>query len=110
MSTFGYMLSSRQVCWWDVHDFVSPLLTFIDSWPMVGTPAWCQLASDDSQKLAAVFDAAQHWALRVETCQEARCHTSHDFAAAFDWKRIAQASLVRNSSAAHGAYIPRVKR
>jgi Protein of unknown function (DUF2742) len=57
---------------------------------MAGTPAWCALDNDDPRKLAALFDAAQQWALRVETCQEAQCEASRDVSAAEDWSAISQ--------------------
>jgi hypothetical protein len=59
-------------------------------WPAAGTPAWCDLPDDDPAKLAALLDAAQHWALRVETCQQAQCEASHDISAAYDWGAIAR--------------------
>jgi hypothetical protein len=57
---------------------------------MVGTPAWCALDDDDTVKLAALFDAAQHWALRVETCQQAQCDGSRAVADAVDWSGLAR--------------------
>jgi hypothetical protein len=57
------------VSWRDVHNHVAPILEQVDPWPMVGTPEWCALPDSDPRKLAALLDAAQHWALRVETCQ-----------------------------------------
>ena len=47
----------------------------------LGTPAWCSLANDDPRKWAALLDASEHWALRVDTCQEARCEASSDISA-----------------------------
>ncbi|WP_326547039.1 DUF2742 domain-containing protein [Mycolicibacterium sp. ND9-15] len=99
---------SQQVSWWDVHEFVSPLLTSVQSWPMIGSPAWCELPGDDPRKLAAVFDAARHWALRVETCQQARCDAAQAISAAYDWRQIAQRQFVRDCAREFGAYIPRV--
>ena len=102
--------ASQQVSWWTVREHVSPLLTAVESWPMIGTPAWCDLAPGDARKIAAVFDAAQHWALRVETCQQARCEASRDVAAAADWRAIAQEKFRLDSAVAYGTYyIPRVK-
>ena len=69
---------------------------------MVGTPAWCELPDDAPAKWAAVLDAAQHWALRVETCQEHLAEASRDVSAAEDWSVIAAETLHRS-----GAYIPR---
>ena len=57
-------------------------------WPAAGTPAWCDLPDDDPAKLAALLDAAQHWALRVETCQAAQCEASRDISAAYDWAAL----------------------
>lgn len=100
--------SSQQVSWWSVHEYVQPVLHRIGSYPMVGTPAWCALADDDPRKLAAIFDAAQHWALRLEVSQEAMANASREVSAAFDWKAIAIAKFRRDSAIAYGTYyIPR---
>lgn len=97
----GKGLTSQQVDWWSVHTAVAAILADADTWPMVGTPAWCALPDDDPRKLAALCDAAQHWALRVETCQQARAEASHEISASADWSTIATAH--RSS-----AYIRRV--
>ena len=92
-----------------MHELVDPLLTAVESWPIIGTPAWCALTDDDLRKIAAIFDAARHWALRVETCQLAACEASCDIAAAADWSAIANAIFRRESAIAHSTYyIPRV--
>jgi hypothetical protein len=83
-------VNSQQVSWWDVHEHVATYLDEVGSWPMAGTPAWCALPADDPTKLAALLDAARHWALRVETCQTAECEASHAISGAADWARIAQ--------------------
>lgn len=83
-------IGSRQVSWWSVHEYVEPLLVEAGSWPMVGTAAWCDLADDDPVKLAAIFDAAQHWALRIETSQAAMAEASRNVSTAADWSYIAQ--------------------
>ena len=85
MSAF---VSSQQASWWSVREHVAPLLADVGTWPMVGTPAWCALDDDDPAKLAALFDAAQHWALRVETCQQALCEASRAVADTADWSSI----------------------
>ena len=81
---------SPQVNWWEVHTFVTPMLTAVGSWPLVGTPTWCALGDDDPVKWAATFDAAQHWALRVEANQEARAEAGRDIAASTDWLAISR--------------------
>lgn len=74
--------ASRAVSWWSVHEHVAPVLDAAGSWPMAGTPAWRQLDDADPRKWAAICDAARHWALRVETCQEAMAQASRDVSAA----------------------------
>src|SRR5262249_27576247 len=39
-------VSSQQVSWWDVHEYVAPFLEAVGDWPPAGSPAWCQLADD----------------------------------------------------------------
>jgi hypothetical protein len=90
------------VSWWSVHEFVAPLLDQVGGWPTVDTPAWCVLGDDDPVKLAALLDAAQHWALRVETCQQAKCAASREISAAADWAAIATEIRQRRK-----VYIPR---
>jgi hypothetical protein len=60
----------------------------VQAFPMIGTIAWCDLADDDPVKQAAVLDAAQHWALRLETCQEAKRHASQAISKAANWTVI----------------------
>jgi Protein of unknown function (DUF2742) len=85
--------SSQQVAWWEVHQFVSAVLNQVNNWPMLGTPAWCSLAHEDPRKWCALLDGAQHWALRVETCQEARAEASRAVSAAVDWPQVSREML-----------------
>ncbi|OBI90964.1 hypothetical protein A9X00_18230 [Mycobacterium sp. 1245805.9] len=62
----------------------------VRTFPMVGIPAWCALSDTDPVKLAAVFDAASHWALRLETCQQSRAEASQAISAALDWAAVAR--------------------
>ena len=82
--------ASRQVAWWSVHEFVEPLLEQVGWAPMAGTVEWRALPDDDPRKIAALLDAAQHWILRVETCQTAECQAARDVSAAADWTAIGQ--------------------
>lgn len=75
--------------WWSVHEFVAARTAGLD-FPTAGTPDWCALADDDARKLAAVLDAGQHHALRMETAQESLAEASKAVAAAADWPAIAQ--------------------
>lgn len=93
---------SRWVDWWLVHVFVQPVLRQVGSWPMAGTAAWSELGGDDPRKVAAVYDAARHHALRVDTAQARLADASHDVAGAADWKRIARDLQCRS-----GIYIER---
>jgi len=95
-------MESRTVDWWAVHLYVEPTLAEVGSWPLVGSLPWQHLPTDDPAKLAAIFDAARHWALRVDTCQAALAEASRDIAAAADWPRIGRQAMQRR-----GVYIPR---
>jgi hypothetical protein len=95
--------ASRQVAWWPVHEFVVPVLDAVGTWPLVGTPAWCDLDHDDPAKVAAIFDAARHYALRIDTGQEQLAQASRDVSRAVDCTAIARGVQRRAS----GVYIPR---
>jgi hypothetical protein len=88
---------SQQVSWWSVHKFVSAVLNQVNDWPMLGTPSWCSLTRDDPRKWAALLDGAQHWALRVDTCQDARAEASRAVSAAADWPAVSQEMVQLNS-------------
>ncbi|MGV0718537.1 DUF2742 domain-containing protein [Mycolicibacterium sp. XJ662] len=77
-----------------MHAFVLPRLELVGDWPMVGSPAWCDLDDRDRVKWASVLDAAQHWALRVEYFQQVECDASHAISAAEDWAKHAR--IIRN--------------
>jgi hypothetical protein len=79
-------VSSQQVNWWTVHKFVGAVLNEVNDWPTLGTPAWCSLAHDDPRKWAALLDGAQHWALRMDSCQEA----SRAVSSAVDWPAVSK--------------------
>jgi Protein of unknown function (DUF2742) len=101
-------LSSQQVSWWSVREFVTPKLERVESWPMAGAPEWCALDGRDPAKWAALLDAAQHWALRVETCQQARCEASRDISAAADWSAVARETFVCNQFYAAKPWLKRI--
>lgn len=90
-------MSAQSVSWWSVHEYVTRLNATISEWPLAGTPAWCDLPDYDPRKLAAVLDAGQHHALRVEVAQESRADASKAISAAADWHGISQEiSQIRN--------------
>ena len=59
------------------------------------------------RKWAAVLDGGQHWALRLETCQEARCEASRGVSAAEDRPALPNIWRRREVAIRDGAYIPR---
>ena len=101
-------LTSRAVSWWSVHEYVEPLLAAVGQWPMAGTPEWCALPDNDARKIAALYDAAQHWSLRVESCQAARCEAARAVSASADWTSIARAINQRNDFYAQRPWLKRV--
>lgn len=90
-------VESRVVSWWSVHEFVEPYVDVGGRFPLVGTAAWRALPDDHQQKWAALLDAAQHHALRVETAQQARAEASRDIAASADWPAISRELLQLDS-------------
>ena len=104
----GSPVSSGQVSWWSVHLHVVPALVSVGSWPMVGTPAWCQLDDGDPAKTAALLDAARHWALRIDTLQAAQCEASRAVSAAEDWSAIAAHIKDRREFYAERPWLKRV--
>jgi hypothetical protein len=91
-----------------VHEFVTTKLERVESWPMAGTPAWCALDDRDPAKWAALLDAAQHHALRIETAQETQAQTSRDVSAAADWPAIARETQRRNEFYAARPWMKRI--
>jgi hypothetical protein len=84
-----FALTSQQVSWLAVHDFVVPKLRLVGDWPMVGSPPWCELDDRDRVKWASLLDASQHWALRIEYFQQAQCEAAQAISAEYDWSGIA---------------------
>ncbi len=96
-------VSSQAVSWFSVHEYIQPWLKAVDTWPMVGTPEWVALDDGDPRKWCALLDAAQHWALRLETSQEALAEASKAVAGAAKWGAVGTAIQRRRAS----CYIPR---
>jgi hypothetical protein len=100
-------MTSQQVSWWSVYEFVTAHLQ-ADHWPMIGSPAWCALDDDDPVKWAAILEAAQHWALRVEGCQQAMADAAGEISAAADWSAIARSARVREDFHSSRPWLKRV--
>jgi hypothetical protein len=103
----SFALGSRAVSWWSVHEFAASILARVGAFPLLGTPAWCLLDDSDPVKWAALLDAAQHYALRLETDQEQRAEASRDVSAAADWSALASSLHRRELGRNSPAYIPR---
>jgi hypothetical protein len=105
-----YRHSNRLVAWFEVVLWRDRMLERlgVQNFPMVGTPAWCALPDDHPVKLAAAFDAAQHWALRVDTDQEAQAAASQAILGAEDWSAIAKVNRGRAEFAAANPWARRV--
>jgi hypothetical protein len=78
-----------------------------NGWPLLGTPAWCSLANDDPAKWAALLDGAQHWALRLDSLQEASAEASKAVSGAVDWSAISREINQRNASYAERPWLRR---
>ncbi len=98
MSNFA----SRTVDWWSVCMYVEPKLQEVGSWPLAGTLTWQQLTDDHPAKIASLYDAARHHALRVEAAQAALAEASRDISESADWPQLSRA--IRHRC---GVYIPR---
>jgi hypothetical protein len=83
-------VTSQQVDWWSVHQWVQRYLNAVGPYPWPGTPAWCLLPDDSREKWAGMLDFAQHHALRVEAAQQARTEASKSVASAADWPKVAR--------------------
>ena len=102
------LIYSTQVNWLTVHEHVTPLLELVGSWPLAGSPAWCALDERDVLKKAALYDAARHWALRLEVGQEARCEASRAVAGEQDWAAVSRAVRSRAEFDAARPWMKRV--
>jgi hypothetical protein len=107
-TTSGKAVCSQQVAWFDyVYLWVRTMLDSVGSWPLIGTPEWALLPDDHPARWAAILDAAQHWALRLETLQQAECEASRAVSSSADWKAVAREQSQRRKAIADGCYIPR---
>ena len=106
----SYDQSSRSVAWWEVHAYRDRIVEHLGvaAFPMVGTPAWCDLDDDHPAKVAAVLDAAQHWALRLDTCQKAQAAASRAISAAVDWAAVGRRNQQRADFLAANPWARRV--
>ena len=100
-------LSAQSVSWRAVHRFILPILSAVSGWPTIGTPAWCSLAHEHPAKWAALLDAAQHHALRLELNQEAMAEASKAISASADWPAVAREVQQLDAARKSGARIER---
>ena len=104
----AWAVASRSVSWWEVHEFVTPRLARVGSWPMVGTPTSCSLPDDDPEKVAALYSIAEQCALHIETAQQAEAAASQAISAAEDWSAIARQVRERHEWLAANPWARRV--
>lgn len=108
--------ASRTVAWWPVLCFVADLLRVkpeavpeaAQRVPLLGTPAWCDLADDDPAKLAAVIHGGCHHALRLEMTQEALAEASEDISTMVDWRAVAGEVSARAAFRTANPWVKRV--
>lgn len=96
-------MSSSQVCWTTVLEFVARLGINPTTVLLAGTPEWDQLPDDHPDKISAVLAAGVHHALRVDIAQERRAEASREISSAADWSALAK----RIAQGRGSAYIPR---
>ncbi|KZS80316.1 hypothetical protein A4G31_26775 [Mycobacterium persicum] len=101
------MVAAQQTAWWSVRQYVLPLLQSVGAWPLLGSPEWCSLDPDDPRKKAAVYDGAQHWALRLETCQTTMADAGRAVSGALNWAEASRDIRQRQRAISDGAHIPR---
>jgi hypothetical protein len=99
---------SQAVSFWDVHLFAQKRIDTVVDFPLIGSPAWCALPDMHPAKWAAVVDAAQHWALRLETNQAAMAEASRAVSAAVDWSAVSREVQQRRSFRAERPWLQRV--
>lgn len=100
------MISAQQVNWWTVQAYVAPLLETVDQWPTVGTPEWCAI-DGGPVKLAAIYDAARHWALRLDALQEARAEAGRAISGSISWSSLSHEIYSRTAFFAERPWLRR---
>lgn len=88
---------SREVSFIAVHDRLSPILTTAHSLggvPVLGSPAWVDLAEDDIRWRHSVVVSGYQWALRRWLEQDAETAASKEVSQQQDWS--AHARYVRD--------------
>lgn len=102
-----FISASRTVDWWAVHEFVQPFLDSVGTWPTVGTLEWCALPKNDMRRWAAMLDAAQHHALRIDTAQAAMAEAGHAISATTDWAEVGRRARDRGEFHAKNTWAAR---
>lgn len=72
-----------------MHEFVQPHIEAMGPFPVAGTVAWQLLSATDPRKWAALLDAAQHYALRLDIDQEAAIAAGQAISRSQDWGSVA---------------------
>ncbi|SIS22211.1 DUF2742 domain-containing protein [Williamsia sterculiae] len=85
--------SSREVSWAAAHEQLWPVVDRGQRHgdiPIIGTPAWCELPDGDPIKVAAVYAAADQFALHLENLGTALVDASHSVSGSADWSSVAR--------------------
>ncbi len=101
---------SREVSWWHVHQRLHPTAVRLargETVPLLGTPAWVDLDPADRLSIAAVYRAAEWWALQQQAQQTRLIDASHNVAEGTDWGVEARLIRQRADALRSGAYITR---
>lgn len=83
-------MTSQQVTWVTVLDFVRRRGIDPTKVLLAGSPSWAELPDDHPDKLAAVLAAGVHHALRIDTNQAAIADASREISRAATWSKLAQ--------------------
>ncbi|EIC65347.1 phiRv2 phage protein [Mycobacteroides abscessus M94] len=78
------------MAWLTVHEFVQPHIEAAGPFPVAGTVAWQLLPATEPGKWAALLDAAQHYALRLDIEQEAAIAAGQAISRSQDWGSVAR--------------------
>lgn len=77
-------VESSEVLWPKVAEILHPVIKRHPDAPVIGTPEWVQLRTDDPVLVASIFAAADQWALHQWLTQDAHIQTAGDVATALD--------------------------
>ncbi|WP_206499117.1 DUF2742 domain-containing protein [Rhodococcus sp. KRD175] len=90
---------SREVDFIAVHDRLAPILddaVLLGDIPILGSPAWVDIANDDVRWRHSVVAAGYRWAAREWLEQDARIEASRELSVSRDWSAVSRSIRQRN--------------